>query len=249
MIETKGLSPTTVGIYLRNLKALFNIVLESKDLSKEFYPFSKNKYVIPNSKNIKKSLSKEQLSILFNSKPATIQQEKAKDFWFFSYACNGMNIKDIALLKFSDINNDTIHYFREKTKRTSKSNKSSIVVHLNDFTISIINKYRQTSSSSYIFDIIQEKQSLDVQRKKAQAFTRFINQHIKKLAIELGLPSDISTIWARHSFASNFIQSGGTIVDTMESLGHSSITTTQNYLKSFENNTKKELSKSLMDFN
>jgi hypothetical protein len=48
-----------------------------------------------------RALTKED-SKLFNAHTET-EQEKAKTFLVFSYACNGMNIKDIALLKFKNI--------------------------------------------------------------------------------------------------------------------------------------------------
>ena len=78
---------------------LFNDAIEDKEINKDCYPFGKRKYTIPATKNKKIALSSEQLKILFHSKPRIIQQEKAKDFWFFSYACNGINMKDIEATK------------------------------------------------------------------------------------------------------------------------------------------------------
>jgi hypothetical protein len=54
---------------------------------------------------------------------------KAKDLGSFSYACNGMNIKDIALLKFKHIHNDEIKYYRAKTVNTKKGNLKEIIVY------------------------------------------------------------------------------------------------------------------------
>ncbi|TLX76887.1 hypothetical protein E9993_04155 [Labilibacter sediminis] len=43
------------------------------------------------------------------------RQEKAKAFWFFSYACNGMNVKNIANIKYKDfIDVETFFYYRNK---------------------------------------------------------------------------------------------------------------------------------------
>ena len=44
--------------------------------------------------------------------------EVAFDYWVFSFISNGMNFKDIALLKYGNINGDFIEFRRAKTKRT-----------------------------------------------------------------------------------------------------------------------------------
>jgi integrase/recombinase XerD len=74
--------------------------------------------------------------LLFESEPKTEEQKKAKAFWFFSYACNGMNFKDIANLKYKDIEGDVIKFHRAKTKRTKKK-KDKTTVFLNDYTIGV----------------------------------------------------------------------------------------------------------------
>jgi integrase len=161
-----------------------------------------------------------------------------------------MNLKDIALLKYKDIENGKIEFYRAKTKTTSKSDIKPITVFLNDFTLSVIDKYGNPNKGrkNYVFDIVSNDMSAERKQKAIKNFTRFINQHIKTLCSDNKLPHNISTYWARHSFASNFIASGGSIVDIMESMGHSNNQTTQNYLRSFDSDTKKKLLTSLMDF-
>ena len=59
------------------------------------------------------------------------------------------------------------------------------------------------------------------------------NQHIKTIGIALGIEG-ISTYTTRHSFASVLKRSGANIAYISESLGHSDLRTTENYLASFE---------------
>lgn len=250
MTEKKGRSINTISIYLRALKTVFNRAIDEKEIDKECLPFGKRKYQIPSSTNDKKALSQDQLTVLFNCKALTPQQEKARDFWFFSYACNGINIKDIALLKYKDIEEDKIRFFRSKTLNTSKANLKAITIYLNDFSLSIIDKYGSTDKKpeSFIFDILEKGQTPHEQRTKIKVFTRFINQHIKKLAMGNGLPEKISTYWARHSFATNGIRKGASMEFMQESLGHKNLKTTQNYFAGFDDKLKKEFAQSLMDF-
>ncbi|MEO6549718.1 MAG: phage integrase SAM-like domain-containing protein [Ferruginibacter sp.] len=56
-LKSQDISKTTVGIYLRPLRALFNAAIEDGIIKKEkCYPFGRRKYQIPTSKNVKKSL-------------------------------------------------------------------------------------------------------------------------------------------------------------------------------------------------
>lgn len=49
-----GRSNATTGIYLRNLRPVFNRAINQGDISSEFYPFKKGSYKIPTSRNVKK---------------------------------------------------------------------------------------------------------------------------------------------------------------------------------------------------
>lgn len=245
----KARSRTTVSMYLRVLRTLFNTAIAQKEIDSEFYPFGKRKYQIPASKNIKKAFSKEQLQILFRSEAKTPEQQKAKDFWFFSYGCNGMNIKDIALLKYEDIQDDKIIFYRAKTINTAKTNLKPVKVYLSEFAKTIIVKYgnRNKGKKDNIFSITDPAATENQNHFKIKNFTKFINQHIKKLAEANGLPGDISTYWARHSFATNAIRSGASMEFVSEALSHSDLKTTQNYFAGFDESSQKEFIENMMN--
>ena len=250
MIEDKHRSPTTVSMYLRALRTIFNIAIEEKEIAQKYYPFGKRKYQVPASKTVKKALTKGQLKTLYEAVPKTNFEQKAKDFWFFSYSCNGINIKDIALLQYKNIDSDKIIFYRAKTKRTSKRNLKPIIVYLNDFSNSIIEKYGNENKKpdDFVFNIISYENSAEEQTKRIQNFTRYINQHLKRLCKANDLPKDISTYWARHSFATNSIKNGASMEFISESLGHSGLNTTKNYFAGFDNETKRKFSETIMDF-
>ena len=250
MLNTLNRSSATVGIYLRPLRAIFNIAIIHNEIDKELYPFGKRKYQIPTGKKVKKALTNDQLRILFSSEPKSPQQEKAKDFWFLSYSCSGMNIKDLALLKVSDIKRGTIAFYRAKTRITGKSNPTLITVALNDYSKAIIEKYTdpKKSNNDFIFDIIKRGDSAEKQQLRIKTFNRFINQHIKKLCKTLDLPEETSFYWARHSFATNSIRKGASMEFIQESLGHTNMNTTKSYFAGFDNEAKKEFADKLMDF-
>lgn len=243
-------SLTTVSMYLRALRAVFNHAISEKDIEPEVYPFGKKKYKIPAVIGVKKVLPKEQLKTLFNANPQTPEQQKAKDFWFFSYACNGMNIKDIALLKYEKLQGDKIVYYRAKTILTAKERLKPITVYLNDFTLQVIEKYGNPNKNpeNLIFPIISESQTPTEQQRAIKNFTKFINQNFKKFAISNDVTGEVSTYWARHSFATNAIRNGASMEFVSEALNHSNLKVTQGYFSGFEDKAKKELLASLMSF-
>lgn len=250
MLNRLNRSRTTVSMYLRALRAIFNEAIRQGDISTEIYPFGKNQYQIPAVRAVKKALRKEDLRILMDAKAGTPEQEKARDFWFFSYACNGINLKDIALLRWENLQGSTLTFYRAKTTNTARKDLKPITATLIGFPAGIIEKYgsKHRNPKSLIFDIISDEMSKEQQHFKIKNFTRFVNQNLKKLAEGAGLPAEISSYWARHSFATNAIRMGASMEMVSEAVGHSNIRTTQGYFAGFEEDSKQELAKLIMNF-
>jgi site-specific recombinase XerD len=250
MIEVKAKSFTTVGFYLRSLRVIFNLGIESNVVNKDLYPFGVKRYEIPASSNTKKAFDSSQLTTLFRADAQTEEQAKARDFWFFSFACNGMNMKDILHLKWKNIDEGQIIFVREKTKLTKKANAKPIQVPLTDFTKSFIAKYGTNvkEPNGFIFPILNQSMSHEEQHQKKLVFIRFVNQHIKHLAKANGLTEDISTYWARHSFATSAVRKSASMEYVSEALGHSDLKTTKNYFAGFEDKTKREILYDITDF-
>jgi integrase/recombinase XerD len=246
-----GKSITTVGIYLRPLRVIMNLAKDNGVIKPETYPFSKRKYVIPTGKNIKKALSKEQIKQVFNYEtvPET-STDKAKDFWIFSYLCNGINIMDLAKLKWKNVNSSTISFVREKTKRTTKGNPINITAVRNMHIDRILTKWgkQPVSKEDYVFDIIDESDSVDSGRKKIQQFTKTTNKWMKRLGEELGFEVKLTSYVARHSFATILVRSGVPLAFASQSLGHTNVLTTQKYFGGFDLAAQVEYTKALTDF-
>ena len=105
---------------MRNIRTVFNQAISRKIISPELYPFGKGKYVPPSSKKAKKASPIEVIEKIYNFKSDNPQEEKAKDMWLFAYFANGMNVKDIAFLKYENIKDGTLSFIREKTKHSTK---------------------------------------------------------------------------------------------------------------------------------
>ena len=78
------------------------------------------------------------------------------------------------------------------------------------------------------------KCSLSVLERKRKA-NKAANKALHKIGEKLGIPIDLTTYVARHSYATVLKRSGVSTAIISESLGHSSEKVTQIYLDSFEN--------------
>jgi len=239
-------SITTVGIYLRSLRAIYN---NQNIADNSIYPFGagKHRYSIPAGRNVKKALTVQEIAKIYNykSEPHT-SKAMAMDYWLFLYLSNGMNVKDFCQLRWRNIDGDTLTYQRAKTKRTLKESKT-ISVALKPETIDIIRKWGQPSilKDAYIFPHLQAGVTAVKEREIYQTLTKLINKHMKQIATELDINKNITTYFARHSFATVLKRSGAKIEMISELLGHSSVATTESYLDGFEKEQLQEQTNAL----
>lgn len=244
-----GKTSSTVGIYLRPLRHVINQAISEGSLSRESYPFGKGKYMIPASRNIKKALSASEIASLlkYRGEPGT-WYEKARDFFIFSYLASGMNMKDILHLRYRNIQGKSIVFQRAKTARTSRSNSSFITCVLNAELERIIERHRNTESlpDSYIFPVLEESMS-DFQKMRAvQQFIQMVNTYLKKIAKELGIERNLTTYFARHTFATVLKRNGFSPMVIKDQLGHASFSTTEKYLDSIEDDVRESISETLL---
>lgn len=243
-------SITTVGIYLRPLRAIFNKAITEGHLSKEYYPFGKNRYEIPTKKNTKKALKINQIGEIFYYKPEPgSNEEKYRDYWLFLYFCNGMNVKDMCLLKYKNINAETLEFIRAKTVRTKRVAEPIRIVLIKEVK-EIIEKWgnKKKDEDSYIFPELNEGLTKERERKLIQQLTKAINKKMKTIADNLEIKYKITTYFARHSFASVLQRSGKSAEFISEAIGHGDVKTTQLYLAGFEDDEKIEAAKALTAF-
>lgn len=243
-------SYTTIGIYLRSLRTIVNIAIEQGTIDRDEYPFSKRKYQIPSARNTKKALKLSDIKKIVDYIPVNKYEERAKAFWLFCYMCNGINVKDIAKLRYRNINGNKITFIRSKTENTSKQERKTISVPINDEIRKIIDKYGTSSKNpdDYVFNFISIEDSPEEQFNKIKYATKKINKFMKKIGESLELDLRITTYTARHSFATVLKRSGAPIEFISESLGHKDLKTTENYLDSFEDEVKEAYQKKLLDF-
>jgi integrase len=219
---------STVGIYLRHLRAILNIAKKNSMLTEVDYPFGKDKFQIPSVKVEKRVLTKVKIKCIIDFPlEENTNQQMYRDFWIFSYLGNGMNINDLCRLKYANIFDDEIQFLRKKTILTVKQ-KKTIYVSLTPELLKIINKWGLKDKSGYIFPILTKNCNAIEEKTLVRNLIRSINNTIENISKKLKF-GHINTYTARHSYASNTIKDSDPFF-VRDQLGHTSITSTQTYM-------------------
>jgi len=243
----EGKSYTTISMYIRSMRVLFNEAKSAGILKEAQYPFGKGKYEIPTGKGRKMALTLGQIGQIVSYTDGSEATAHYRDLWFFIYLCNGINVADLINLKYSDIIDDEICFVRRKTEHTSRSIRE-IRATITPEMQAIIDRWGSGDKSGYIFPFLSGGESPLELKRRTQDVTRRINKRMKMIgeALEIG---NISTYTARHSFATVLKRSGANIAYISESLGHSSMKTTESYLASFEKEERQKNAALLTQFN
>ena len=248
-LNNNGLSVASIGIYTRNIRTVFNWEIGRGRIKQESYPFGRNKFRPPASTRVKKALTFEDVVKIFEYLPKTESEAWCRDMWLFSYLGNGMNIKDLALLKYENIIENELHFVRAKTHRKTIDTQRLVHVYIHAHMQEIINKWgnKDHSDGHYIFNILggDGSDAVQVTRDVNQA-VKNINKYLKRIGKSQGLTKLPTCNFARHTYSTVLKRANVPIEVISEALGHFSVKTTEIYLDGFESEKRAEISKFLL---
>ena len=185
-------------------------------------------------------ISDQSLSRLLHATEEEIGPENLHylQYWRASYYGNGMNVKDLLLLKRSQIHGAEIIFSRKKTQETSdRLIHVPITPQFNEALTAISGgkEYIIPEMDGYIPGSFEEY-------RKIRQVIKNINNHLRNITEILRIPEKITTGNARHLFGTRLSQAGIPIAYISDAMGHSRITTTQRYLDgyTFEQREAKE---------
>jgi integrase len=161
-----------------------------------------------------------------------------------------MNPKDIASLKYSNIYDDYIIFERAKTERSLRDDPKPITVFLSEDMKAIISHWGNSPAlpSQYIFPVLYPGVTPLRQYTLIYNMVRGMNDVMQKILNDLGIEKKATTYVARHTFSTILKRSGASTEQIQEALGHTDLKTTENYLDSFDKETKKQLASQLTSF-
>jgi len=161
-----------------------------------------------------------------------------------------MNAKDIANLKYKNIDGDYFIFERAKTESSLRSDPRPIAVYITEDMKAIIDRWgnKDKSPNNYLFPILEHGLAPLRHYERIQNFVGFINERMRRILKNIGIDKKATTYVARHTFSTVLKRSRASTEFIQEALGHSDLKTTESYLDSFEKETKKEYASRLSSF-
>jgi integrase len=226
-----GYSFNGLSFNLRTVRAIYNKAIAAGIIDASLYPFKrhsyeKDKYQIREEKTKKRAITKAILNMIedYQPKPDTGRYH-AKNYFLFSFYCRGINIRDMALLRKANIQDNTLHYRRAKTQYTydiKLTPKAKAILDLYG--------YEEKRSFDYLFPMVTRDHDPELLEKDLYNAMRLTNKNLQKIAKELDLSVHLTTYVARHSWATIADKLGIDRRTISQGLGHTSLNTTEIYI-------------------
>ena len=222
------------NIHMRNIRAVFNEAIDDEITT--FYPF--RRFKIRPVATRKRNLKVQDLRKLFDY-PCEPHAEKYRDMFKLMFMLIGINCIDLANLK--EVRNGRIEFYRAKTNRLYS-------IKVEPEAMELIEKYRGENYLLYILD----------HWRNHKDFTLKMNRALKRIGpvkrVGLGgkkvyepIFPEISTYWARHSWAT-IAASLDIPRDTIaHALGHGGNTVTDIYID-FDQSKVDEANRKVLDW-
>lgn len=204
----RGMKVNSVSILMRNIRTVFNEA--RREGVTTLYPFSTFK--IKQEETKKRALTLEELRA-FMAQPVNSDQQKYKDYFMLMIYLIGINTQDLFLAKSEDLKHGRLDYRRRKTGKLYS-------VKVEPEAMAIINKYR---GIDYLLEPMDDHGDFLSWRTQLNKRLKAIGQQTGKKGKILGKGpfSEISTYWARHTWATLAFQIGIPVDVVGQALGHS----------------------------
>jgi len=224
---SKGLSYNGLAVYMRTIRSLYNKAIKAGLVEGELYPFKDYKVkTVPTSK---RALGWEQFKRIIVLELAPDHEcFDARNYFVASYLMYGMNFADMAYLRKSNIIGGRIKYRRQKTSKLYD-------IKITEMLGKIFEHY-QSAERDYIFPILK-RDTLVLQDRDIMWARKRYNKKLKVIAQLCGIEENLTSYVSRHSFATQAMLKQVPINAISAMLGHSSIKTTEIYLKSLPSET------------
>ena len=223
---------------MRTIRAIYNHAIKAGIADREHYPF--NAYKIKTVPTEKRALDIELLNKIITMKlqPGDMLFN-ARNYFVASYMMYGMNFKDMAFLRKTSVVNGRISYRRNKTAKLYD-------IKLFPALAEILNHYIQSApESEYVFPILQNE-DLETQTRKVKWARKNYNTKLKLIANKCDIETNLTSYVSRHSFATQALLHTVPITAISAMLGHSSVKTTEIYLKGLPSNVLDDYNSQIM---
>ena len=240
-MSDKRYKSSTIGIYLRAIRVVFNTCIRKGFLREADYPFSAkdpDKISIPVGQSRKTAvLSIPEMTRLYEfflegELPSNFKNKdvfmRTLGLFLCQYLCNGCNLYDLALLRYDDYYEVSEHkafrFFRHKTTEHAETGAEVIVPIIPPLKV-ILDKIAAPEDFEKLVLPFILGEDIDPESKQAVNKIHQENKNIadrmEKIAPLVGIKDNPTSTYARHSFATNLAQQGVPLDYVSFAMGHS----------------------------
>ena len=204
--QEKGLSDETVNYSNSVIRFVYEVTLD-KVINKKQLPMMKKK------KKVYKVLTKEELSAFFD-----LCDIKYRTIFMLIYG-SGLRIGEVIKLRKQDIDSKKMRIFVQEGK--GKKERYTI---LPKVSLDMLREYWKNCRPESKLD------EIFISQIKKPMTQYVIRTHFRKYREEAKLDEKIVVHTLRHSFATDLIERGASIIEVKELMGHSNIRSTMEYI-------------------
>jgi integrase/recombinase XerD len=208
-----GLKLNSISNYIRTIRAIYNKAIKLKVVERSFYPFYD--ISIKSEKTAKRAILKDDI---YKLKQVSLEKHstawRSLNYFLLSFYLRGISFTDLAYLTTKNIVDGRIEYKRRKT------HKNYSIKLLPE--AEILFQQFEVVESKYLLPILSNDAIEDglKTKKVIRQCIKTTNKYLKRLAVEVGLGSPVTTYTSRHSFGTIAKRLGYSNELIAESLGH-----------------------------
>lgn len=246
----------TISTYMRMLRAVYNRAVDAglvPYIPRQFKGVFTGRHV-----NHQRALEKDEIQKVLSNEAVVVEAEEPAEETETSLsrrdlrwarAClelmlrfHGMPFIDLANLRKSDLRNGYLTVRRHKTGMP-------LSVAVDSVAMKLLRYYANTDSTSpYLLDILDGNLSGKAAYENYQRVLRLLNLRLSQLSCRCGIGKRISSYSARHTWATIAKYCGVPVEVISEALGHASISTTEGYLKQFDDHKIEKANKVIINY-
>lgn len=235
-LKSRGVCLNTISCYMRSLRAIYKKISGKATVHND-NPF-RNAFM-GKTKTRKRSINNEDIIRIQQLElPAGTYIKLCRDTLLFSFYALGMPFVDIAHLKHSQIVDNTISYYRQKTRQP-------IHIYIEPCIREIIDLYANPGRE-HIFPFITDIDPTVAGRQYRTNLSRY-NRTLKRIARMAGVTANITSYTMRHTWATLAFRNNIDLPIISKALGHTNTNTTITYIREIDDAPIAEANRRLLD--
>lgn len=212
--NSKGLKVNAIAAYMRSIRAIYNKAIKAEVVSEKHYPFKK--FAIETEETISRRLTIDEMKAIVNyDVPVNSPAWHNRNLFMLSFCMIGINFADMLTLTDKHITSGRIVYRRHKTGKIYNLALQPVAASI----LAIYMSHRR-QGSNYLLPFLKPTTNGVQEKNYIMQICKNCSKYMKRIAIACGVKKEVSTYYARYSWA-NICKSLGYSKDLIaEALGH-----------------------------